>query len=365
MKSTIPTLERPSLFQKEITFGKIFPDKIKENLYTEFSSLLDSGIDIQRTLTILIEEQEKKRPQQKLEEIQSMLIMGSSLSEALQKSGEFSAYEYQSIRIGEESGKLKQVLESLSTYFSNKVKLKRQLISVFSYPVFVISITFGVLYFMLNSVVPMFEEVFKQFGEDLPWLTQKIVWLSNKFSMFMLLFVTSVSLFTIYFYTQRKEIWFRQASSTFLMKIPVLGQLIKKIYLARFCQSMGLLISSKTPLVQSLELIEEMIGFYPIEKGLQSARKEILRGSTLNESLSKFTIFDRRMISLIKIGEEINQLDKTFERLAKQNNDDIEYQTKLMGTIIEPAIIVLIGGIVGIIMVAMYLPMFNLSNVIK
>ena len=124
-------------------------------------------------------------------------------------------------------------------------------------------------------------------------------------------------------------------------------------------------MESRTPLVRALELVEEMIGFYPMEVAIRQARKEILAGNQLHTGLAQFNILDKRLISLIRIAEEINQLDHTFVRLTKQYNEEIDYRTKLMGTIIEPAIIVIIGALVGIIMVAMYLPMFNLSNVIK
>lgn len=357
--------ETQNIFQREVRLGKVFPDKAKESFYNEFSSLLESGIDIQRALSILIEEQEKKKLAAILQQISDNLIAGNSLAEALKLSGHFTAYEYQSVRIGEETGRLKIVLAHLNHFFSDKVKLRRQLIGVFTYPGFVIMITFGVLYFMLNSVVPMFQDVFKQFGQELPYLTQKIIWLSQHFSTFMMYGTGFILLVVIYAYTQRKEIWYRKAMGNFVIKIPIFGILIKKIYIARFCQSMSLLLSSKTPLVTSLEMIEEMIGFYPIEEAVRETRKQILSGESLNTGLAKFPIFDRRLISLVKIAEEINQLDSTFERLTKQNQEDIEFRTKLIGTIIEPMIIVLIGVIVGVIMVSMYLPMFNLSNVIK
>lgn len=357
--------EKTGLFQRELTLGKVFKDKAKESFYNEFTSLLESGIDMQRALSILIEEQEKKRVKLILEEIAAALVTGSSLSEALKKSGHFTPYEYQSVRIGEETGRLKIVLGHLTGFYADKVKLRRQLIGVFTYPGFVILITFGVLYFMLTSVVPMFQDVFKQFGQELPPLTQKIIWLSQHFTVFITWFLGALILCAIYFYTQRKEVWYRKMMSGFVLRVPVFGPLMKKIYLARFCQSMSLLLSSKTPLVSSLDLVEEMIGFYPLELAMQEVKKDIIAGESLHYGLSKFDIFDKRLISLVKIAEEINQLDTTFERLTKQNQEEIEFRTKLIGTVIEPLIIVLIGAIVGVIMVAMYLPMFNLSNVIK
>ncbi len=357
--------ETTNIWQRELSFGKVFKDKIKEEFYKEFSSLMDSGIDIQRTMQILIEEQKSKKVKPILQAISDRLVAGSSLAEALENSGHFTAYEHQSIRIGEETGRLPNILKHLAKFFTDKVKLRRQLISVFTYPAFVICITVGVLYFMLNSVVPMFEDVFKQFGQELPYLTQKIIGLSKHFSTFLLYFVGGVSALSIYFYTQRKEIWFREIASKVLIRMPIFGKLMQKIYLARTCQSLSLLLSSRTPLVTSLELVTEMIGFYPIEHALSEIRLEIMRGEALHTGFSHFKIFDQRLVSLTKIAEETNQLDATFHRLSEQYQEDIEFRTKLIGTIIEPLIIVIIGGIVGIIMVSMYLPMFNLSNVIK
>lgn len=354
-----------SLLNREITFSRALNDKFKASFFTELSNLLSSGIDIRRSLQLLIEEQTKDRIKKVIEEIQKDVIGGYALFEALERTKEFSLYEYQTIRIGEETGQLNKVIDHLADYFDSRVKLKRQLISVFTYPTFVLLITFGVVYFMLNSVVPMFEGVFQQFGQELPYLTQKIISLSKGFSSYGTYIFIGVLGLIIILYTQRKEEWYRKASSTLLIKFPAFGPLFKRIYVARMCQSMSLLISSKTPLVESLELVKDMINFYPIENALESIKKEVVKGASLNVELAKYTIFDTRLISMVKIAEETNSLDKTFERLSKQYQEDIEHKTKLLGTIIEPLIIVLIGGIVGTIMVAMYLPMFNLSNVIK
>ncbi len=171
-----------NFFQKDISFKKTFSDKTKEEFYGEFGSLLENGIDIQRALTILIEEQTNQKVIIVLEQILKDLISGFSMADSLKKSNHFTAYEYQSIKIGEQTGRLQVILSHMEEFFSNKVKLKRQLIGVFTYPGFVILITIGVLYFMLTSVVPMFEDVFKQFGQELPYLTQKIIFISKHFS---------------------------------------------------------------------------------------------------------------------------------------------------------------------------------------
>lgn len=350
---------------KDVSFGKTLNDKAKQQFYAEFHSLLDAGMDIQRSMDIIIEEQTKKKKIELYSKIHSDLVSGNSLSDALKNSDQFTPYEYQSIRIGEESGRLKTVLFHLQEYYHNKVKLRKHLTSVFTYPAFVFLITIGVLYFMLNTVVPMFQEVFQQFGQDLPWLTQQIISISENFSTYVLVFLVIVGGIVLVHFSQRKEEWYRKWTGNLLIRLPIFGKLFKKIYLARLTQSLGLLMVSRTPLVRSLELVKEMIRFYPLEEVLENAKAEILKGNSLHEGLQGSIMIDKRFISLIKIAEEINKLDDTFQRMTDQLNEDIDHQTKLIGTLMEPFIILLIGAVVGIIMVAMYLPMFNLSNVIQ
>lgn len=352
-------------FNSNLIFKNSFSDKSKESFYTEFYSLLQSGVDIQRCLQLLHDEEEKSNIKEIIAEASKNLIKGFSLSESLKNTGFFVPYEYQSIKIGEETGKLKEVLQHLTKYYGDKIKLKRQLVSVFTYPVFVLFITIGVLYFMLVKVVPMFDDVFKQFGQELPFLTRQIINLSKYFSLLLISVVVIIItiLSVLYYYKNDKR--FRSVSSKIVMNIPVFGPMITKIYLTRFCQSLSLLLSAKTPLLQSLELTENMISFYPLEDAISQMKQSIRKGEMLHTVMSRHSIFTKKMVSLTKIAEEINQLDKTFDRLGEKYQEEVEFQTKLIGTIMEPAIIILIGGIVGVIMVAMYLPMFELSNVVK
>jgi type IV pilus assembly protein PilC len=320
---------------------------------------------MQRALQIIIDDQKNIKVKSSLEQVLKDIINGLTLAKSLEKSTHFSPFEFQNIKIGEETSKLKLVLAHLTLFFKNKIKLRRQIISLITYPLFVIFITIGVLFFMLNSVVPMFEDVFKQFGQELPALTQKIIWVSNHFHYFIVLFLVIITSISIMIISQKKQQWFRDYSSAIFLKIPIFGNLITKIYLTRLCQSMTLLLNTKTPLLNSLDLVEKMISYYPIEIAIKHIKKGIMNGENLHSNLDKHPIFPKKFISLIKIAEETNQLEKSFERISIQYQEEIEHNTKVIGTIIEPLIIVLIGLIVGVIMVSLYLPMFNLSNVIK
>lgn len=356
--------EKESFFSKEITFFQKFSDKKKETFYNELYSLLHAGIDLKTGLEILGEGAKNTLEKDLIDHIRIELINGSKLSDAFKSSNKFTEYECYSVGIGEETGKLLVVLEELRAFFNQKVELKRQLKSIFAYPLFVLLVTFAVLYFMMNYVVPMFEDVFKQFGGELPTLTQKIVRFSEIFPMVSLITVLVLIGISLTMYFLKENTDYRKLTSIIILKIPFFGKLINKVYLTRFCQAMSLLTMAKTPLVDSIELTSKMIGFYPYEIALESIKEEIKEGKSLHASMSNFSIFTPKIISLVKISEETNQLDLIFSRLKQQFGNELEHQTKMLSKILEPMIILIIGGVVGVIMIAMYLPLFNLSNVI-
>ena len=353
------------LFNKEIRFSFKFSDKKKALFYKELALLISSNIDFKQALDILTEQFKKAKDKALIISIKNDVISGKTLHETLAANKYFSPYEYYSIKIGEETRKLDHVLVALQKYFDKKIKMKRQLISVFTYPSFVLLVTFGVLYFMMNNVVPMFTSVFKQFGAELPSLTKKIVILSENFSTITIILILTIITICSIHYSFKANDRYRYLTTTLVLKTPFFGGLIRTIYLSRFCQSLNLLLSAKTPLITSLELTQKMIGFYPITSSLNTIRNDILKGCSLGASLAKHSIFDHKLVSMVKVAEQINKLDDMFERLTEQYNDEVEHQTKMIGVVLEPLIIIIIGGIVGVIMIAMYSPMFNLSKIIS
>ena len=208
----------------------------------------------------------------------------------------------------------------------------------------------------------MFEDIFKRFDRELPALTQFVINLSNRFTSYILYFAFFVIILIIFIRLVRKKDWYRQFISNMILRIPVFGKLIRMIHLSRFCLSMELLMSSRTPLLNAIQLIKKMITFYPINSSLNHIEQEILHGNSLHQSLSGFKIYDKRMISLIKVAEEVNQLDVVFRRLKDQYTNEIDYQTSIIGSIMEPFMIIFIGLFVGMILISMYLPMFQLST---
>ncbi len=350
-------------FSKDISFSKNFSDKKKEQFYKQFSLLLKSNIDFEESLNILADQFKNKVDKELILNLKNRVVSGVSLYEAMEVSKNFSTYEYYSVKIGEETKRLDDILQELQKYFDRKIKMRRQIVSVMTYPIFVLSVTFAVLYFMLNNVVPMFGAIFQQFGEDLPMITKKIIYLSDNFPFYLKIFLTITISIVVFHFFNRKKLFYRSFISKIIVRLPYFGDLVQKIYLARFTQTLNLLLSAKTPLVISLELTEKMIGFYPIESTLNDIRNNITKGSSLNAAMGNHSVYGHKMISMIKVAEQINTLDSMFETITEQYNEEIEHSTKMIGVVMEPIIILIIGSVVGVIMIAMYSPIFNLSKI--
>lgn len=358
--------ERRELFSflhKDISLsGNKLSDRKKEAYYSEMSILLSSGIDIRSALDIVVEEQKTHKDKKLYQSIRESVVGGKSLSESVFETGRFSAYEYHSLRIGEESGRIREVLNGLNIYFSKRIKQKRQVISAMTYPVLVMITAVVAVFFMMNFIVPMFVDVFKRFNGEIPSITQTIIRISTFFKAYtwmLALFLFSISVFV---FSIRKKKFFRAWSSTLLIKLPLFGDIVQKVYLVRFCETMSLLLGARTPMLRSINLVKQMISFYPYEVALEKVSNDVLHGKMLHQSLLQFSIFNTRVVSLVKVAEEVNQLDAIFSKLSIQFNDELEHKIGLLSSLLEPVMIMFVGVLVAIILISMYLPLFQLST---
>ena len=352
-----------AFLNRDISFGgKELNDKKKEYLYLELSSLLLAGINLKSSFELITTGLSNEKDKELYRNIQDAVLKGVTFSQALQQTGRFSLYEVFSLQIGEETGKLVEVLQDLAKFYQNKIKQRRKIVSALTYPCVVMSTSLAAVFFMLKFVVPMFGDVFKRFGGHLPWITEKIIGISTAMENNFWRFIILVILVTIFILRTRKTEQFRRIASQVLLRLPVIGNMIQKIYLARFCNSMRLLINAKLPLLRAIALIRQMISFYPIESSLQKVENDIMNGQSLHQSLQQFGIYPAKMIQLVKIGEETNQLDYFFGKISDQYIEEVEHQTATLSSIMEPLIVIFLGLIVGVIMISMYLPLFQMSN---
>jgi type IV pilus assembly protein PilC len=363
VKDAKPSVTLTDILNRDISFGsKELADKKKEYMYMELGSLLHAGVNMKNSLELVTADQKGKNDKKLFKDIQDAVLKGKTFSVALKQTNKFSLYEVFSLQIGEETGKLIEVLNDLALFYQNKIKQRRKIVSALTYPAVVMSTSLGAVFFMLKFVVPMFGDVFKRFGGQLPWITQKIIGISaamsSDFGATILILVAIAS----FLYYVRKTEHFKRISSSVILKIPVIGNLVQKIYLARFCNSMRLLINAKLPLLRAIDLCRQMIGYYPIETSLKRVEADITQGQSLHQSLQQFKIYPPKLIQLLKVGEETNQLDYFFAKISEQYIEEVEYKTSTLSNVMEPLIIIFLGLIVGVILISMYLPLFQMSN---
>lgn len=353
------------LLQKEITLsGKTFSNKKKEHFYTELSVLLRAGITLKEALTLIRDNEKKKAVKGLYTGIINAIISGNTFSEAVKSRKDIAAYEYYSLQIGEETGTLSRVTASLGDFFAAKNEQRRHLINALTYPVIIFITAIVVVAFMLRLVVPMFQDIFELHQVSLPAVTTFIISLSKWLKEYGYLLLFAVAAIVILKKLFNKKRWFQSYKDHFVLRLPFAGRFVKTVYLTRFIQAMALLAAARVPVVESIALVKKMIAFYPLQQALQQVENNILKGAALSESLKQNGIFDARMIALVKVAEETNQTEFIFERLHRQYSIEVQQQSKTLATVTEPLIIVFIGLLVGVILVAMYLPMFKLSSVL-
>lgn len=352
-----------TLLSKDFKIFSGLRQKEKASFYEELDLLIGAGLDLESSL-ILIESQCKEKSKMKilLNSLINDIITGNSLSQSMNKSGKFSDYEYYSIQIGEESGKLREVIMNLKNFYTDVIEQKKKMTSALSYPVIVLIVAIGAVFFLLNFVVPLFEDVFKRFDGELPGLTKFIITWSDNMSMIIPWSISIIIILSLLYYINRKTKEVRRYSAKLVLSLPVIGDLVRKMYLERLFNALYLLVGSKNPLLHSINMIGKMIRFYPLEQSLIRIEADILQGKSLYKSLEGDSIFDKQIVTLIKVSEEVGQLENVLKRISENLSRDINHRLNDIGNMLEPILIIFVGGIVAIILIAMYLPLFNLST---
>lgn len=327
--------------------------------------MLSSGLELNNALLIVKDFFHSETDTRLVASLQARLSNGSSFYLALLESKSFSSYDCFSVRIGEETGQLEIILQELSSYYFKKVQLRRQFISALIYPAIVFGTAILAIVFMMNFVIPMFAGVFGRFNTELPYLTRVVIRLSEIVRDWSFPSIILLVLFYLFYMKFKERVFIKKSFSYILLKIPFLGTLLIKLYMARFCQSMKLLLSSKVHILDALNLSSQMVGFYPLDSVLPLVQSDVTKGELLSAAVSKYKIFDIRFQSMVKVGEEVNQLHKVFGKLEENYSKEVEHQTKVLTSMLEPLLILFLGLFVGVILVAMYLPMFKLGYDIK
>lgn len=348
-----------------MAISKRLSDKKKKTFYSQLYVLLHSGLSFSTSFSLLIESS-KGNDRSIYENILGRVVSGGCLWEAMRDSGDFDNIDCGVIRIGEESGKLMEALSFLSDYYDRKETQRRTLVSALSYPAITLVVAAIVLCFMLLVVVPMFEQVYSRMGGELPALTRFLMGVSSYVPSLFFASVALVALVLVikHFYGSTDE--YQRLTSEFILRVPLLGGLLKKAELSRFCRIMCLLIGSDVPILSSLNLVGGILRLYPYRKAVQDSRVELESGSMLCESFSRYPeLFDKKFLVMLRVGEETGALDRMLKTLADDTSEELNYQVKQLNSTLEPLMVLFIGMVVGFVLIAMYLPMFKLGMVIQ
>ena len=344
------------------TFGGSVSAKELAVFTRQFSVMIDAGLPLVQCLEILSSQQENKLFQKVLTGTRSAVEGGSNLSTAMKQYPKvFDPLYSNMVEAGETGGILDTILQRLSTYIEKNVKLKAAVKSAMIYPIGVLSIAGGVIILLLWKVVPIFATLFAGLGVDLPLPTKIVIGMSNFIgSIFGLLIVVALvaSVFGI-------KIWHgtpqgRYILDSIILKLPVLGILMRKIAVARFTRTLGTLISSGVPILEGLDITAKTSGNAVVEKALFQVRKSLEEGKSLTEPLKDSAVFPGMVTQMISVGEQTGAMDAMLQKIADFYEDEVDSAVKDLLTALEPIMIVFLGVVVGGVVISMYMPLFSL-----
>ena len=344
------------------TFGGGVDSKELAVFTRQFSVMIDAGLPLVQCLEILAGQQENKMFQKVLTGTRAAVEGGSTLSAAMRQYDKvFDALYVNLVEAGETGGILDTILQRLSSYIEKNVKLKRAVKSAMVYPVAVLSVAAGVIVLLLWKVVPIFATLFLGLGVDLPLPTRIVIALSNFVgSIFGLLIALAVVGVIIGLKVWYKTPAGRMAIDTTLLKLPLIGILLRKIAVARFTRTLGTLISSGVPILEGLEITARTAGNALIEKSLMQVRKGLEAGRNLADPLKETNVFPGMVTQMIGVGEQTGAMDAMLQKIADFYEDEVDAAVKDLLAALEPMMIVFLGVVVGGIVISMYLPLFSL-----
>lgn len=333
----------------------------------QFATMINAGLPLVQCLDILSKQTEKEVFRNVIAQVMRDVEAGTTLAEALGKKEHSKVFDelfVNMVEAGEAGGILDNILQRLATYIEKAEALKRKIKGAMVYPAVVLTVAVLATSFMLIFIIPTFARMFSGFGAELPLPTKIVMGLSSFLRAYWWaivgLIVGSIVALQRYYRTDKGRIQI----DTLLLKIPVLGDVLRKGAVARFTRTLSTLISSGVPILNGLEITARTSGNRVIEDAIMAARASIREGETISAPLRQSTVFPPMVVQMISVGEETGALDDMLTRIADFYDDEVDTAVDSLTSLIEPIMIVVMGTIVGGMVVAMYLPMFKLINVV-
>jgi type IV pilus assembly protein PilC len=360
-------VDKQSSREIELSFMK----RVKANELAVFSrqlaTMIASGMSILRALYVLEEQTESQFLQETIVAVRKDVEAGLSLSDSMARHPKvFNPLFVAMTQAGEMGGLLEDSLLRVADQLQKDASLRRQIRSAMIYPILVIVFAVGVMMALVAFLVPVFEGVFKQFGGKLPAITQVSVVLSHMVTGYWWLMFATLAGAAIAFLRWKKSSWGRPQWDRFRLRVPMkIGTIVQQIAVARWSRTLASLTGAGVPLLQALEITGKTGGNIVVEEAMDGVIASVKRGGTIAAPLAAAPIFPAMVTHMVGVGEETGALDTMLEKVAEFYEDQVEASVKALTSILEPIMIIVIGGIVGFIVISMYMPLFTVYNSIK
>ena len=326
----------------------------------QFSVMLDAGLPLVQCLEILAEQEDSKTFSSIIDRVRNDVESGASLAEAMRKHPKaFDELFCSMIAAGEAGGILDIILQRLASYIEKIVRLKSQIRSALIYPAVVITVACLVVWVILRYVIPTFEQLFAGVGGEMPWITRMVVGASNFAGNYSLVIIILLILAGVAINRYHRTYRGRRVIDGLMLKMPVVGILLRKVAVARFCQTLSTLTSSGVPILDGLEITARTAGNAVVEDAIMAVRKSVEEGKSISEPLAETKVFPPMVVQMIHVGEQTGALDQMLAKIAQFYEEEVDTAVAGLTKLIEPLLIVFLGVVIGIIVTAMYLPLYS------
>lgn len=331
----------------------------------QFATMINSGLSLLRALTILTEQTENKELARVLGEVRNDIETGSALSTGMAKHPDvFPPLMVNMCRAGEVGGFLDTVLLQIAANYEAEVKLRGKVKSAMTYPVVVLCIALIAVVGMLLFIVPTFAGLFDTLGGTLPAPTRFLVFLSNILKVAIVPLIVFIIVGLKVWGKVKRKPGVRDVVDPLKLKLPVFGELLRKIALTRFARNLGTMMSSGVPILQSLDIVAETTGNVVLERATRAVQESVRTGESLAKPLTEHPVFPPMVVQMMSVGEDTGALDTMLGKIAEFYDQEVEATTESLTALIEPLMIAFLGGIVGAMIVALYMPIFKIFDLI-
>ena len=355
----------PSFFEADL--GQFMVDKglarpfgrIELMRFTrQLAILINAGVPILECMEILHKQEQNMVLKRVIRNITTQIEEGKSLFDAMSQQQGFDKLYCALVRAGESAGILDSILNKLAEFLEKAEKLKKQVKSALTYPVIVIIVGIAVVFGLMTFVVPQFVGILQESNQEIPWVTQTVMDISAFFQNYTLLLLAGIVAFFMIFVNFIKTKEGKKAWDRFTMKVPLFGMLIIKGNLGSFTRTLSTMLAAGVPIIDSLEICIETLDNTQIAKDLAKVRKAVIEGKSITDPLGRISYFPPLITQMIKVGESTGNLDQMLLKVADVFEEEVEELVANMTKLIEPIILVVLGGIIGFVLIAMYLPIF-------